>query len=89
MPDDSDNQEPVVPDKPDVTMIVTKAKGSECALCDVMGRIAERKGEKQHVLFITVELESDFEKKLAGMKDDTPQIEMLEGKKEDTPDEPG
>jgi hypothetical protein len=85
MPDDDNNQEPVATRKPDVTMIVTRAKDTDCPICEVMARIATRKGEKQHVLFVTVELESEFEKKLAGMKDNAPQIEVLEGKEEEQP----
>ena len=69
--------------EPDVTMIVKKSKGVDCAMCEVANRIAIRKGVDKHVLLITVELESDFEKKLAGVEENQPQVEVLEGKEKD------
>ena len=64
--------------EPDVTVLIIKEKGANCAVCNVAERVAKRKGENQHVLLVKVELESDLEKKLAGVRDDQPVIDVKE-----------
>lgn len=66
-----------MPEKePDLTVTIIKSRGQSCPSCDLAEFAARRMGADEHVLLVNVELESDLEKRLAGVKDDRPVIDV-------------
>ena len=63
---------------PDMTVTVIKSKGDFGPKLDMIEAMVIRRGISKHILYITVELVSDFEKKMAKMIDGKPIIKVSE-----------
>lgn len=62
-----------------MTVVVIRPEELPLDHLRVLNDMVERQGQTKHVLFIVVTLTSDLEKKLAGIRNGQPVIQVKEG----------